>query len=177
MSVQLALAAAHGIFGHSEEWRGRDTMGEAGASKAPWHLWAIGGVSLLWNLGGAYDYVQTKRLDVDYLTMASDSVGITLADAIAYFEAFPVWMTIAWAIGVWGAVAGSALLLFKSRSAFYAFIASLVGVIIAGYYQYANPLPGAQDSTIANVFAVLVLVITVALIYYSRKMTKAGVLR
>jgi hypothetical protein len=39
----------------------------------------------------------------------------------------PAWMTGVWAIGVWGALAGSVLLLLRSKWAVHVFAASLAG--------------------------------------------------
>ena len=35
--------------------------------KTPWHLWVFGVVSLLWNFGGAYDYVMVRTGNQAYL--------------------------------------------------------------------------------------------------------------
>jgi hypothetical protein len=145
---------------------------------APWHLWVVGLVSLLWNGGGGgYDYIQTKRLDADYIGMMSDMVGVDPVIVEAYFMAFPLWMNVAWAIGVWGAVAGSVLLLLRSRHAYPAFLISLAGIVISMVYQFAFPLPGEVDTMIPTIMAVIVPVITIALAWYARKQAAAGVLR
>ncbi len=152
-------------------------MNEAIKTRAPWHLWVVGGLSLLWNGGGGYDYIQSKRLDQGYLELMDDTMNIEPGVIVAYFEAFPLWMNIFWAIGVWGAVLGSVLLLLRSRYAFHAFIASLVGIAVSGYYQFANPLPGNVDSTLPMVMAMLVPAVIILLIWYSHRMIARGVLR
>ena len=35
--------------------------------KAPWHLWLIGIVTLLWNAGGLYDFLMTNWNAESYL--------------------------------------------------------------------------------------------------------------
>ena len=79
------------------------------AVKTPWHLWLVGVVSLLWNAFGAYDYTMTNLRNQAYL----DSMGYP-AEGIAYLDAFPIWAHSGWALGVWGAVIGSVLLLMRS---------------------------------------------------------------
>ena len=37
------------------------------AVKTPWHLWAVGIISLLWNAFGAFDYVMTKLKNPAYM--------------------------------------------------------------------------------------------------------------
>ncbi len=147
-------------------------------ARAPWHLWVVGLVSLIWNgAGGGSDYVLTKTGNEAYLQMAADMVGITTEEVNAYFDAFPLWMDVFWAVGVWGAVAGSLLLLLRNRYAFHAFIASAVGIAVSGFYQITTPLPGATDTTTPMVMTVLVCGVTAALIYYCWRLTKSGVLR
>jgi len=142
------------------------------------HLWIIGILSLLWNCVGAADYVLTKLQNRSYLEASVASLGIDVDTAIAYFTAFPFWMNLAWAIGVWGAFAGSVLLLMRNRFALHAFALSLVGLVLANYYQFiANPFPGLTDNTIPLVFTVVIVAITLGLIWYARAMTARGVLR
>lgn len=144
---------------------------------APVHLWIVGILSLVWNLGGGgSDYVLTKIGNETYLQAAADAVGLELSVVEAYFAAFPVWMNIFWALGVWGAVAGSVLLLLRNRYAFHAFVVSIVGIAVSTYYQFSVPFPGGIESSIPAAMAVIVPLITAALAWYARRMTAAGVL-
>ena len=146
--------------------------------RTPIHLWVIGIVSLLWNLGGGgSDHIMTVTGNEAYLQAAANTVGLELSVVQEYFAAFPMWMHIFWAIGVWGAVAGSILLLLRNRFAAHAFIASLIGIAASSYYQFSTPFPGQVDSIIPTIMAVLVPLITLALIFYARRQTSAGVLR
>src|SRR5687767_4451129 len=88
------------------------------AAKAPWHLWVIGIVSLLWHCFGGYDYIMSQTRNADYMRMMTEPYGIDTQLALEYFDSFPLWADTAWALGVWGAVAGSILLLIRSRYAF-----------------------------------------------------------
>ena len=147
------------------------------AAKAPIHLWIVGVVSLLWHVAGAYDYVQTQRMDQGHLQMAADLVNIEYAEMVAYLESFPLWGNAFWAIGIWGAVLGSTLLLLRSRYAFHVFAVSAVGILISGYYQMTYPIPGSGDATVPFVMMVVVVAIAAALVWYARWMTVKGVLR
>ena len=91
--------------------------------KAPWHLWVIGIVTLLWNAGGAYDYLMNQTKNEAYLAMMTP-------EQIAYFESYPTWTVAVWAFGVWGAVLGSVLLLLRSRFALWSFVASFAGMVV-----------------------------------------------
>lgn len=142
------------------------------AGKTPWHLWAVGGVSLLWNAYGAYDYVMTKTGGVDYLR----KVGFTQAQ-IDYFLAMPGWMTIFWALGVWGALAGSILLLLRRRYALWAFGASLFGLLVSLVYTYGLSNGGEVMGSTGVIMNSVITLGCVAFVWYARTMTKKGVLR
>ena len=142
------------------------------AIRAPWHLWAVGAVSLLWNAVGANDYTQTRPRNMDYL----ESMGFT-EEAMAYIDGFPIWADIAWALGVWGALVGSILLILRSRHAVIAFALSLIGAIVSNLYPFVSEPPEMMQSTMATVMTVLIIGIAAALLYYARRMTAAGVLR
>jgi len=94
------------------------------ARTTPWHLWVVGAVALLWNGYGGYDYLMSHLQGAAFY----EQVGMSDAQ-IAYMAAYPAWMHAVWALGVWGAVAGSVLLLLRSRFAVHAFILSLLGII------------------------------------------------
>lgn len=142
------------------------------ARKTPWHLWVVGVISLLWNAIGAWDYTQTRLRNMDYL----ESMGFN-EEAMAYIDSFPLWADIAWALGVWGALAGSVLLLLRNRFATLAFALSFLGAIASNVYPFMSDPPAIMQSLMAKVFALVIVVIAAALLWYSRKQAKAGVLR
>ena len=144
---------------------------------APWHLWAIGVVSLLWNGFGGFDYTMTQLRDREYIASMVEPLGMNADVAMAYYDSFPVWADFFWALGVWGSVAGSLLLLMRSRYAAHAFTISLIGLFGGMGYQAVNPMPGLTDNTVPMVFTVVILVIIVLLIWYARRQTAKGVLR
>lgn len=145
--------------------------------KAPWHLWAVGLGSLALNGFGAFDYLQTQMGNRDYIATMVEPLGIDIDVAIAYFAGFPFWAEAGWAIGVWVATLGSLLLLARSRFAFHAFTLSLGGLIATIIYQYANPLPGVEDSIFSKAMTALTVALVLGLIYYARAMTRRAVLR
>ena len=147
------------------------------ATRTPAHLWIVGVLSLLWHGFGAYDYVMSQTRNADYMRMMTEPYGVDTGAAVEYFDSFPLWADMAWALGVWGAVAGSILLLARSRYAAHAFVVSLFGLVCAMVYSFANPLPGMSDSALATVLPIVVAVVTVLLIWYARRQTAAGVLR
>lgn len=91
--------------------------------KTPVHLWIIGVIALIWNAGGAYDYVMTQFQDEAYLAMLTDAQR-------AFLDTGPIWFEAAWAVGVWFSVLGSVLLLLRSRFAGAVFGLSFLGLMV-----------------------------------------------
>lgn len=145
-------------------------------AKAPAHLWVVGLLSLVWNGFGAYDYFMSKTENREYLAGMMEPTGVTVDAAIEYINAMPLWANIGWGLGVWGAVAGSVLLLMRKRHAFHAFVASLIGLVLGMLHQWTNPMPGMTDTTTPMIFTLVIFAITLFLLWYSRRMTASGVL-
>lgn len=152
---------------------------EAAAERttAPWHLWVVGVLSLLWNGFGAYDYLMSKLQNREYLEGAFAPARVSVDEGIAYMNAMPLWANLAWGLGVWGAVAGSVLLLVRSRFALHAFAVSLLGLIFGSVHQMSNPMPGMTDTAMPLVFTAVITIITLLLIWYARRQSLRGVLR
>lgn len=145
-----------------------DTMKAA----TPWHLWAAGVISLLWNAFGGYDFVMSVTQGETYWRAS----GMTDA-MIAYYNAMPTWMYVPWVLGVWGAVAGSLLLLMRNRLAVPAFALSLLGAVGSLAYGLANPMPPLPEAMAMMSYMPWVIVgIAAVLAGYAWTMGKKGVL-
>ena len=142
-----------------------------GATKTPLHLWIVGAVATLWNGFGAFDYLMTQTRNAQYLAHYTDPQRI-------YFESFPVWMEAVWAFGVWGGLAGSLLLLMRSRHAVTAFAVSLAGLAVSTVYQYvlASPPPG-MDSPGMMAMNLIIWAAAIGFLVYALRMRRSGVLR
>jgi hypothetical protein len=139
------------------------------AGKTPWHLWLVGGVALLWNAFGGYDYIMTQTRNAAYLAQFTP-------EQRAYFENFPIWMEAVWGIGVWGAVAGSVLLLLRMKWAFHAFLASLIAFAISVVYGQMSGGNALMGST-GMIFSAVIFLLGLGFVLYSRAMHRRGVLR
>ena len=142
-------------------------------AKTPLHLWIVGIVSLLWNAGGAMDYVMTKTNAAEYLAQQP-------AARLMMLEQAPVWFSVTWAVGVWFSIIGSILLLLRSRFAATAFALSLLGLIGSSVYTYGIAKGGSMVAAAggaAIAFSVAIPLILLALWFYAKAMTKRGVLR
>jgi hypothetical protein len=135
------------------------------------HLWIVGGVSVLWNAFGCFDYLMTQTRNQTYLAGFTDPQRV-------YFESFPLWTEAAWAFGVWGALAGSLLLLARSRHAVAAFAVSLAGLAVSTVYQYVLSAPPEEMKTGAMVAMNLAIwAVAIGLLAYALRMRRRGVLR
>lgn len=142
-------------------------------ARTPWHLWAIGAIGLLWNSFGCVDYVMTKLDPAGYL--ASMGMG---AEEQAYMQAFPAWLTVFWALGVWGSLAGSLLLILRSRYAVTAFAVSLLGLVVAQGFEYlGSDAPPSMHTPAVIGMSVVIWTALAFQLWYSSRMKAAGVLR
>lgn len=140
-------------------------------SKAPRHLWIVGVVSVLWNAFGAFDYLMTQTRNEAYMANFT-------AEQRLYFDTFPAWLVSLWALGVWGALAGSVLLLMRSRHAVTAFVVSLLGLAGSTLYQFAvAEVPESLKTPGMLVMNLVIWAIAIALLVYARTMRARGVLR
>ena len=104
------------------------------------------------------------------------SVGMTPAQ-IAHYQEMPAWMMVVWAVGVWGAMLGSILILLRNRLAVPVFAVSLAAFLVSLIYTYVlterRRDHGPADGDHERVITALLLFF----MWYSWLMTKRGVLR
>ncbi len=146
-------------------------------ARTPWHLWVIGVVTLIWNGFGANDYTQSQLNNREYLEQMTGTYSISVDEMLNYINAFPAWADAAWAIGVWGSVLGSLLLLLRSRFAMWAFVTAALGAVGTTIYQFSGAMPAELYGVGQIVFAGVIWIITLGLIWYSKRMTDLDVLR
>lgn len=173
LSRRFDDALGHGTL--SCEITGRGAMDNlvAASSRTPAHLWAVGVIGVLWNSFGCVDYTLSKL----YPTTYPASVGMD-AEAQAYMQAFPAWLTVFWALGVWGSLAGSILLLLRSRHAVPAFSVSLTGLMVSQGFEYlSGSAPASMHTTAVVATSAVIWTALVFQLWYAIRMKSAGVLR
>ena len=142
------------------------------AAKTPWHFWVVGVVSLFWNAFGCYDYYMTHTGGDEYLR----SYGMTETQ-IAYYHAMPAWMTGVWAVGVWGALLGSVLLLLRSQWAVHVFAISFAAFALSVVYTYGFSSGIEVNGVVAIAMSAVIAASCVFFIWYASLMKQRGVLR
>lgn len=141
-----------------------------GVSRTPVHLWIIGVLALLWSLMGAFDYLATKLQLESYM-------GQFTPDQLDYFYSIPAWMTVFWAFGVWGGLAGSIGLLLRKKWAFWAYAVSLFGLFVSTIYGYVLTDGADVMGTTGMIMNMVVWIFAILLLIYARAMARRGVLR
>lgn len=141
------------------------------ARKAPIHLWIVGGISLLWNAMGAFDYLMTQTRNEQYMAAFTP-------EQLDYFYSFPAWAVSFWAIAVWGDLLGSILLLLRNRYAYPVFAVGFVSMVVTSIYNFVlseglEVMGGAGPL----LFSAAIFVVAAALVWYARSMAEKGVLR
>lgn len=136
---------------------------------APKSFWIIAVVSLLWNAFGGYDYTMTKTHNADYLSNFPPEM-------MPFLDAMPGWATALWALGVWGALLGSVLLLLRSRYAVMAFLVSMIGALLSFAYQFNLDMPASMRTPAMLGMSAVIIVSVVFFWWYARKAREQGIL-
>jgi hypothetical protein len=139
------------------------------SAKTPVHLWIIGILSLLWNAVGAFDYTATQSRLESYMSNFTP-------EQLEYFYAFPAWADAFWAIGVWGSLLGSLLLLMRKKLAVWLFGAAILGLAGTTVYNFVLSDGAALMGQGAVIFSAVIWIIGLFLYFYAAAMARRGVL-
>jgi hypothetical protein len=80
----------------------------AARTRAPWHLWVLGLLGLLWSCFGAFDHLMAVTRNEAYLRQP-------LKGMVDCWLTMPAWVFVVWGIGLAGAVPGCTGLLMRRR--------------------------------------------------------------
>lgn len=141
-------------------------------AKAPWHLWLVGAIAVLFNAVGVFDFVMSRIQGAAYMA----SAGMT-PEQIAHYEGMPGWMTLVWAVGVFGAFAASILLLLRRGLAFPVFLLSLAAFLLSLVYTYLLTDGGAVMGQQVAIMSAVITALLLLFSWYAHAMRKRGVLR
>jgi len=142
-----------------------------GRSATPAHLWIVGLLALLWNAFGCYDYTMTRMRDTDYIKSMMPDMDPNAM--LAYVDSLPIWASAGWGLGVWMGLAGSILLLARSRHAAWALGLSFVGAVLGLGYQLMNPMAGLTGF-MATGMPIIIILVALGLFLYARAMQQRG---
>lgn len=139
---------------------------DAAPPKAPWHLWVVGIVSLLWFAAGAFTLLLAQY----------GSLPGMAADEIAYYAARPVWKELLTDATLFATVGGSLALLLRSRHAVPLFAVGAVLVIAGNAIELADGTSRIYANTGALVATCIIVASVVFDWFYARAMRARGVL-
>jgi hypothetical protein len=139
-------------------------MSEA-RTKAPWHLWVIGVLSLLWYASGAYVLLQAQY----------GSYPMP-ADEMAYYAARPVWLELLTDLSLATTIGGSIALLLRSRYACELFTVAAVVIISTNLLELVQGTSRVYANSAAAVVTCVIVIWVVLNVVYSHAMRRRGVL-
>lgn len=119
---------------------------------------------------GAFDYSMTQSRNAAYMASFTP-------EQLAFFYGMPAIVKSAWAVGVWGGVAGTLLLLLRRRLAVWVFLASVLGVITTTFHNYvlSNGMTVAGDP-FSLIFTAVIVIVALGLFLYASTLRARGVL-
>lgn len=134
-------------------------------------FWILGIIFLLWNLMGCGIYLMD--------TMMSDAAYVEAygAEMAAAREFYPTWATGAYAIAVWGGLVAAILFLLKKRLSVSLFVLSLLAAVICFIPNFTNETLRAAGGSTFWVMPVIVVLIGIFEVWFSRLQRAKGVLR
>jgi hypothetical protein len=127
------------------------------------------GLGLAWNIFGVVQFLSSLNATETSL-MAQ---GLTAEQSMVMLN-YPTWMTVAFAVGVFGGIIGSVLLALKSRFTVPVFTISLIAYIIL---YIGDITEGVFAALGASQVIILTFVVTVAagLLWYAKKIIPSTV--
>ena len=146
-------------------------MSEETTIKATTAFWVIAGAMLVWNLIGLMFYYQQSTLTPELMV----ELGMT-PQQISHITSTPAWAHSGYAIAVNAGVLGAIFLLLRKVWAIPLFVLSLIGALVQDLDAFV--LRDAMDAwgSGAPVLPLIVIVICVVEIWYSRSAKAKGLL-
>ncbi len=132
------------------------------------NFWIIGGAALVWNLIGILFYVSE-------VTATPEAMADSFSQAqIDFLTNKPIWATAAFAIAVNAGAFGSLFLLLRKAWAVPMFVLSLASVLVQNAHAFglANGLEVWGRNGV--ILPAIVVVISIALLWYSHSTRKKG---
>lgn len=134
-------------------------------------FWVMAVLFVLWGLAGCGIYiVEMTMSDAAY----AEAYG---ADMAAARDLVPVWGTAGFAIAVWSGLLASILFILRKRLSVPVFVLSLVAAIIGFLPIFMNTTIRDAAGDFFWVMPLIVVVLGIVEILYSRKQRAAGILR
>ncbi len=139
------------------------------SNKPATSFWVIGVIALLWNLAGVAAYLSQAFM--------TDEMKAALPEnQQALYENIPTWATAAFAIAVWGGLLACILLLMRKKLAKTIFVISLLGILVQIVYNFFVSNAIEVYGPTGMIMPLLVVIIGIFLVWYSKKCADDGIL-
>lgn len=136
-------------------------------------FWIVGIIALLWMAMGSWSYI-AQAFDMAYATE-----GLSESQ-IAFMDNMPAWYTALFAIAVFSGLLAALLFLMRKKSSVMLFVVSFLAALVNQiYWLFMSDAPEVfADMGAFNVYGMPILVIVLGLFFisYSKKQKVAGVL-
>jgi hypothetical protein len=138
-------------------------MNEESVVRVHWSYWLIGAITLIWNVMGCINF---------FVQMNPDMLAAYRESEQAIIESRPIWATGAFAIAVFGGALGCILLLLRKSSAYYLFIASLLGMTVTMTHTLGLDIDFGRGEIAGTIL--MPLMVAAFLIWYSKHAERKG---
>ncbi len=139
-------------------------------SNTPGWYWTVSTVALIWNLLGVVAFI-------GHISMTPEMIAQMPVEQQALYQNTPGWVDIAFALGVFGGVLGSIGLLMRKTWSLPILSLSLVGVLLQNLYTFFLSDTFAVMGPLAMILPILVILIAIGLVIFSKSMIKKGIIR
>jgi hypothetical protein len=135
--------------------------------EAPWHLWVVAIMALLWNAAGAYTIMMAQ---------AGRLYDLEPGEA-AYYAEQPQWFVVLTDIALVAAIGASVALLFRKKSAVWMFALCLIAIVMTNGYEFATGTSRALVHGAALIVTAIILLTGMFELAYSWAMTRRRILK
>ncbi|WP_299109490.1 hypothetical protein [uncultured Tenacibaculum sp.] len=130
-------------------------------------FWVIGIFALIWNAMGVMAYIGQAYMTDEMLAALPEAER-------ALYENVPAWVTAAFAIAVFGGALGCILLLLRKKTAKLLFLISLIAIIVQMTYNLFMSKASEVYGPGGMIMPIMVIIIGVFLLLYSKKSIEKG---
>lgn len=140
------------------------------AGPVPAWFWTAAGLGVLWNAYGTVQFFNAVIATRESLV----AMGMSEVQA-EIMSSYPLWMTVAFAVGTLGGLLGSILLLLRRKTAGPVFLASLAGYVVLYIGDITEGIFAALGAGQVMILT-LVVAVAAALLWMSKRAAKSGLL-
>ena len=129
-------------------------------------FWIISVLALLWNSTGIMAYLEQAYMSIE------DLESLPVAEQ-SFYNNLPAWVTAVFAIAVFSGTLGCIALLMRKKWATILFLVSLIAVI-AHFIRNVFIQTDMEVSAVNMIWSIVVLLIAIFLVWYSKKSFSNG---